>query len=103
MILVLLAAGVLVHETAHAATARAYGLRCRLILKRTVIAVAVEQPSRRQSMFIALAGPIASVAFGTALLQISPAAAAVNILLGLVSLVPVKPQDGWQILRAAKP
>lgn len=115
-------ASVVVHELAHALTARRFGVRTRaisLFLFGGVATLEAEPPSPRADALIALAGPVASAAlalcaygamFGVhAIVPAGYAPAAVslfayatvaNAVLAVFNLIPAYPMDGGRVLRA---
>jgi Zn-dependent protease/CBS domain-containing protein len=122
---------VLVHELSHALVGRAYGMEVRTITLFVFggLAHLEREPARwRGELFMALAGPVASLVIGTASLLVAgmlmgpveldplhPEKAfaglgagatllfwlgQINILLALFNLVPGYPLDGGRVLRA---
>ncbi|HEX2914915.1 MAG TPA: site-2 protease family protein [Chloroflexia bacterium] len=109
---------ILLHELAHSFTARKFGLKIDSIVLHLFGGVAnlKEEPRRpRHAFWIAIAGPLASLALAGVFLLLSiltfvtiPAVATisgylaiVNLLLGLFNLIPAYPLDGGQVARAA--
>ncbi len=124
----------LIHELAHTFVARSYGIsvpRITLFLFGGISEMKDDPESPRQELFVAIAGPIASLLLGIgfsalALLLVGVHARAgllsdpyatiptlgawptlllwlgpVNTLLGLFNLIPAFPMDGGRVLRAA--
>ncbi len=115
---------VIAHELAHAVVARRDGADTKVLVVHFVGSPApidVMATSPRAEASIALAGPLTSFAIGLALvvlaigmLALGPGAAAfagplsdvfvivgaLNILLGLISIVPAFPLDGARVVRA---
>lgn len=106
LILGLLAA-VVAHEGGHALAARSFGFRSKFVVSRLKIAtrlnVSRAELSPQQDLVIAAAGPAASVLLGIAIWIVAGNAwlAAASVELGVLSLIPIKPQDGYWIARAA--
>lgn len=112
---VLLYLSVLLHEAAHAAMARHYGFPVSSITLHFLGGVtAIEGEARRprQEFFIAIVGPLASLAvglFSLALLLVVPdgllrmsleGLVVANLLVGLLNLVPGLPLDGGRVLKS---
>ena len=109
-------ATLLVHELAHAVTARHYGIRVKgitLWMLGGVTELDGESPSPRADATVAAAGPATSIALGavSAALAWSIGAtgllgaalswlAAISVFLGLFNLLPGAPMDGGRLLRA---
>ncbi len=115
-------AGVIAHELAHALTARRFGVRTAAITLFVFGGVATlesEPPSPRAELTIALAGPamsavIAALAFGALTLCVRFASGAAgdaacsvaadvaftNLALAVFNLIPAYPMDGGRVLRA---
>jgi len=107
---------VLLHEASHALVARRYGFEVHSITLHFlggVTAIEGEARSPRQEFWIAVVGPITSLAvgaFAVGLLFVTPdglllltveGLAGANILIGLLNLVPGLPLDGGRVLKAA--
>ncbi|MGZ4536078.1 MAG: site-2 protease family protein [Nocardioidaceae bacterium] len=106
----------LVHELAHAVTARHYGMRVQRItlwMLGGLTELDGEPPTPRADALIAFAGPAASLAVGglcaavVALVGGSSLAiaalswlASVSVLLGVFNLLPGAPLDGGRLVRA---
>ena len=91
-----LAGAVVIHEAGHALTAQALGKRWRLFLRFPVALGVAAEPSR----LVAAAGPVASILAGLVASALGWEMLAIaNLFLGVVSLVPVPPQDGWRLIR----
>jgi len=87
---------VVVHESGHALTAQALGLRWRLYARLPVSVGVKAEPSR----LVALGGPAASILAGLSAAMVSwDSFAIVSLFVGLVSLIPIPPQDGWRAIR----
>ena len=110
-------AGVLLHEFGHALVAMRYGFPIESITLWFLggIAQLSEQPEEwRTELYIAIAGPIVSVAIGVILwvgLAFVPASmnvlgflvaylALINIVLAVFNMLPGFPMDGGRVLRA---
>jgi len=105
------------HELAHALVARHYGLKIRsitLFIFGGVAEMDDAPPSPRAEFWVAIAGPIASVALALALAMLylplgggMPAGAvlvymsAINLMLAVFNMAPAFPLDGGRIFRAA--
>ncbi|WP_312855834.1 site-2 protease family protein [Nocardioides stalactiti] len=107
---------VLLHEAAHAIAARRYGFEVHSITLHFlggVTAIEGEARTPRQEFWIAVVGPITSLAVGAsaaALWFVTPdgllrltveGLAGANLLIGLLNLVPGLPLDGGRVLKAA--
>ncbi len=113
----LLFVSVLVHELAHSLVAKRYGIpvpRITLFLFGGVSQIATEPPSASSEFWIAIAGPVTSLAIGALCWEIEPAFAGqelmyalleylalMNLILALFNLIPGFPLDGGRVLRAA--
>jgi len=106
---------VLLHEASHAVAARRYGFEVHSITLHFlggVTAIEGEARTPRQEFWIAVVGPITSLAVGGAALAlwfVTPdglllltvqGLAGANILIGLLNLVPGLPLDGGRVLKA---
>jgi Zn-dependent protease/CBS domain-containing protein len=117
---------VVLHELAHALTARRYGIPIRgitLFFFGGVAEMAGEPPTARSEFFIAIAGPAASLALAGAgwtvavlggmndplssaspflgpLLSVVAYLALMNAVLAVFNLIPAFPLDGGRILRS---
>lgn len=113
----LLFASVVAHELSHALVARRFGLEMRgitLFIFGGVAEMTDEPPSAKAEFWVAIAGPIASLAiaaafFGLAAGTPGPEAVAgvigylatINVVLAVFNLIPAFPLDGGRILRSA--
>lgn len=112
-----ISACIVFHEAAHAAVARAYGMRVRritLFLFGGVAQIEHEAPRPRAEFAVALAGPLASVVLGAVLAGVARALnpgtegfvgpwgvfASLNIAVAVFNLVPAFPMDGGRLLRS---
>ncbi len=110
-------ASVLAHELGHALTARTFGVLTREIILLPIGGVAMlENPPDvpRQELWIAVAGPLTSLALAlvtaaawlgsglvlSARVGVLAELAAVNAVLGVFNLIPAFPMDGGRVLRA---
>lgn len=113
---VLLYASVLLHEASHAYMARHYGFSVSSITLHFlggVTAIESEARTARQEFWIAVVGPLTSLAVGFAALGLwflDPTGLALvaieglagaNLLVGVLNLVPGLPLDGGRVLKAA--
>lgn len=113
---VILYLSVLLHEASHAYVARHYGYRVTSITLHFLggmTAIDSEAKRPRQEFWIAVVGPITSIAVGGAalglwfvtpdgLLQVAvEGLAGANLLVGVLNLVPGLPLDGGRVLKAA--
>ena len=113
---VVLYLAVLLHEASHALAARHYGFEVHSITLHFlggVTAIEGEARTPRQEFWIAVVGPITSLAVGAvavALWFVTPdglllltveGLAGANLLIGVLNLVPGLPLDGGRVLKAA--
>jgi Zn-dependent protease len=112
----LLFASVLVHELAHSLVAQRYGIpvpRITLFLFGGVSQIATEPPSAASEFWIAIAGPVTSLAIAAICWEIEPVftetqlvfavveyLAILNLILALFNLIPGFPLDGGRVFRA---
>lgn len=110
-VVVILFGSVLAHELGHALVARRYGVGTREIVLLPIGGVAVladEPKTSLQEMWIALAGPLTSIAlcviaFGLRTVggpEFLGLVSGVNLVLGVFNLLPAFPLDGGRVLRA---
>jgi len=107
---------VLLHEASHAFMARHYGFSVSSITLHFLggmTSIDAEAARPRQEFWIAVVGPLTSLAVGGAalglwfvtpdglLLMVVEGLAAGNLLIGLLNLVPGLPLDGGRVLKAA--
>lgn len=113
---ILLFASVLLHELGHSFVALRYKISVRsitLFIFGGVAQIGAEPPSARAEFFIAIAGPIVSLALAVIFSVMHPALAAIeplwgvakylaymNLALALFNLIPGFPLDGGRVLRA---
>ncbi|WP_319804545.1 site-2 protease family protein [Nocardioides malaquae] len=113
---VILYLSVLLHEASHAWMAQRYGHRVTSITLHFLggmTAVEGEARSARQEFWIAVVGPLTSLAVGGAALGlwfVTPEGvvrvgveglAGANLLIGMLNLVPALPLDGGRVLKSA--
>ncbi len=117
---VCLFASLIAHELAHALTARAFGIstaRITLFLFGGVAMMRAEPPTPKAEFWIAIAGPVMSLALALlagagSFLTSGPNGARaalvlfdflfiVNMIFALFNLIPAFPMDGGRVLRAA--
>lgn len=114
---ILLFASVLIHELAHSLVARHFGIavpRITLFLFGGVAQIATEPPDAGAEFWIAIVGPLTSLALAAICWEIEPAFGAqqqlfalvaylalINLALALFNLIPGFPLDGGRVLRAA--
>ena len=113
---VVLYLSVLLHEASHAVMARHYGFQVDSITLHFLggmTAIRGEARTARQEFFIAVVGPLTSLAVGgaaVALWFVTPdgllrmaveGLAGANLLIGALNLVPGLPLDGGRVLKAA--
>jgi Zn-dependent protease len=112
---VILYLSVLVHEASHAFVARSYGFPVTSITLHFLggmTAVEGEARKPRQEFFIAVVGPLTSIAVGALALVIRPVVpdgllllaveglAWANLLVGALNLIPGLPLDGGRVLKS---
>ncbi|MEQ4498812.1 site-2 protease family protein [Nocardioides kribbensis] len=113
---VVLYGSVLLHEASHAVVARRYGFRVTAITLHFLggaTTIDAESRTPRQEFWIAVVGPLTSLAVGAVagglwwitpdgLLRLGIGILAVsNLLVGVLNLVPGLPLDGGRVLKAA--
>ncbi len=113
---IMLYLSVLLHEASHAYMARHYGFPVSSITLHFlggVTAIEAEAKKPRQEFWIAVVGPLTSLALGAAalalwfvvpgglLLMVVQGLAFGNLLVGALNLVPGLPLDGGRVLKAA--
>lgn len=113
---VILYLSVLLHEVSHAVMARRYGFRVSSITLHFLGGMtAIEGEARRprQEFWIAVVGPLTSIAVGLVglslyllepqglLLVAVQALAGANLVVGVLNLVPGLPLDGGRVLKSA--
>lgn len=113
---VLLYLSVLLHEISHAVVAQRFGLGVRSITLHFLggaTEIDSESRSAKQEFWIAVVGPLTSIAVGLVALVAVPVTpdgllrlaveglAFANLLVGVLNLVPGLPLDGGRVLRAA--
>lgn len=113
---VILYGSVLLHEASHAAVARHYGYPVSSITLHFLGgATAIEGEAKRpvEEFWIAVAGPLTSLAVGGVALALHPVSpdglvlmaveglAGANLLVGILNLVPGLPLDGGRVLKSA--
>lgn len=106
---------ILLHEASHAVMARRFGFRVTSITLHFLGgATAIEGESRRprEEFWIAVVGPVTSLAVGVAavglwfatpeglLLLVIEGLAGANLVIGVLNLVPGLPLDGGRVLKA---
>jgi Zn-dependent protease len=112
---VILYLSVLLHEASHAVVARHYGFPVSSITLHFLGGMtAIEGEARRpkQEFFIAVVGPVTSIAVGAVALGVRPITpeglllmaveglAVANLLVGALNLVPGLPLDGGRVLKS---
>lgn len=112
---VILYLSVLLHEASHAIAARHYGFSVSSITLHFLGGMtAIEGEARRprQEFFIAVVGPLTSIAVGAMALGLRPLTpdglllmaveglAGANLLVGVLNLVPGLPLDGGRVLKS---
>ncbi|GEP38386.1 peptidase M50 [Nocardioides psychrotolerans] len=113
---VVLYGSVLLHEASHAVVARRYGFQVTSITLHFLggmTAIQGESRTPRQEFWIAVVGPLTSIAVGLAalglwfitpdglLLMAVEGLAGANLLVGVLNLVPGLPLDGGRVLKSA--
>jgi Zn-dependent protease len=113
---VILYLSVLLHEASHAIMARRYGFPVTSITLHFLggmTAIEGEARTPRQEFFIAVVGPLTSIAVGAVALALRPftpeglllmavdGLAGANLLVGILNLVPGLPLDGGRVLKSA--
>jgi len=113
---VLLFVSVLIHELSHSVVAKGYGIgvpRITLFLFGGVAQIASEPPNPAAEFWIAIAGPVASLALAALCWELEPLfpasgaafalieyLALINLVLALFNLIPGFPLDGGRVFRA---
>ncbi|TIC87857.1 site-2 protease family protein [Nocardioides sp. GY 10113] len=112
---IVLYGAILLHEASHALVARRFGFRVQSITLHFLggaTAIDGEARTPRQEFWIAVVGPITSLAVGGAALAlwfVTPGGiplliveglAWTNLLIGVLNLVPALPLDGGRVLKA---
>jgi Zn-dependent protease len=101
------ALSVVVHEGGHILAARKCGFRLRATRVRSAFEVKLvrvgKELSKREAVWIAAAGPLASFELALCAIQFGwMNLALVSALGGAASLLPIRPQDGYKIVRALR-
>ncbi|MGC8478490.1 MAG: site-2 protease family protein [Candidatus Micrarchaeia archaeon] len=106
---------VLIHELAHSITSQHYKIKVKKIVLLPIGGISVmdlDKVKPSQEFYIALAGPLASIALGIIFMAIAPFSPAgiirqtitftfeINLLLGVFNLIPGFPLDGGRVFRA---
>ncbi len=113
---VMLFASVLLHELGHSVVALRYGIPVRsitLFIFGGIAQIGAEPPSARAEFFIAIAGPLVSLALAVLFYALQPLLSGAEPLLGLAkylayintalvlfNLIPGYPLDGGRVFRA---
>ncbi len=113
---IMLFVSVLIHELGHAIVAQRYGLavpRITLFLFGGVSQIAAEPPSAIAEFWIAVIGPVVSLALAALFWEVEPLTASwpplfavveylaiLNLILCIFNLIPGFPLDGGRVLRA---
>jgi Zn-dependent protease/CBS domain-containing protein len=113
---VMLFVSVLIHELGHAVVAKRYGIpvpRITLFLFGGVSQIATEPTSATSEFWIAIIGPLVSLALAAMFWELGPSLAfspqlfalvkylaLLNLLLAVFNLIPGFPLDGGRVLRA---
>jgi Zn-dependent protease/CBS domain-containing protein len=113
---ILLFVSVLIHELAHSLVAKRYSIpvpRITLFLFGGVSQIAEEPPNATSEFWIAIAGPLTSLAIAALCWELEPAFASqqllfaivdylalLNLMLALFNLIPGFPLDGGRVFRA---
>jgi len=116
IVMAFLAGLIIMHELAHALTARKYGYRTSYIMMHLAGGVAMVDMSRatpKEIFWIAAAGPASNITLGVIGLipmlilpeiqivsEVLSAFVAINFLIGIFNLIPAYPMDGGRMLRA---
>jgi Zn-dependent protease len=100
--LLVMVAVVAAHELGHATAATAYGFRWRAFVTPTKLGVRVlatrDEVTAAQNAAMAAAGPAASFLLAAAAWAAGSVQLTVlSAMVGLLSLVPIRPQDGYWI------
>ena len=104
----------LIHELAHVAVARGFGMRVHSVTLHLLGGeTLIEGESRTpwQELAVSIAGPLSSLAIGLACFAVEPtltgtpadvvyAVAQVNILVAIFNMLPGLPLDGGRVFRA---
>jgi Zn-dependent protease len=113
---VILYGSVLLHEASHAAVARHYGYPVSSITLHFLggaTSIETEPRRAREEFWIAVVGPLTSLAVGVVALVLHPISpgglvlmaveglAGANLLVGILNLVPGLPLDGGRVLKSA--
>lgn len=97
------ALGVTLHEAAHAACARAFGLRVkRLHVSWFGVGIVREPGTAAVNAVIAVAGPAMNLLLAALSYRVSPEFALANLALGFSNLLPLPALDGWRVWQWVK-